>query len=279
MNAKELFDEVTALGFKDGGEITESFIYAANRAISELTLERAAVSLSAIPLAQPVPSMLIPLIRFSAERTEEVTLEGNSVSFNASGCGTYELFFQTGERTEYTFDALQRSVKHSVKPGTRIVFRGAAPSFVSNLAVYGESFPSDDLSPVYRENTSYHLPDLIPRFLRAESPPLDTSGDPIKDASVSGSTLTVPTSFEGFVTIKHLCVPRRVTLDNLDEAIDLLPELVHLLPLLVSAYVHLDEDAELGQYYMELYKDGLSRLRRYSSAEYGDSYGDVLGWC
>ena len=279
MTAKELFDEVAALGFKDGGELDSGFIYAVNRAMLTLTLERAPVSHTVIPIAPLMPLSVIHLKRIASGSEETFVSDGASVSFTVSGKGSYKVSLPSGDEEEYTYSGTSVSRGHSVVPGARITFSASAPSYVFNFATFRDSFPNDGDIPRYSEWQSYSISRHVPDFMRAESPPLDKDGNPIRGASVSGDILRLPSSFEGTVELKYTARPTAVNLDNLDSEIGILPELSHLLPLLVAAYVHLDEDAELGQYYMELYNDALLRLRRYSSAAHGEPYGDVLGWC
>ena len=56
--------------------------------------------------------------------------------------------------------------------------------------------------------------------------------------------------------------PRTFTSDKKDERIELDDDLVHLLPLLIAAYLWLEDEAEKSMYYMNLYRERAASISR-----------------
>ena len=108
--------------------------------------------------------------------------------------------------------------------------------------------------------------------------PKNELGRDIAGASVHANTLSVPSDYCGRIRVKYRKSIPDINPDEPDSPIDLPEEYHSLLPLLTASYVWLDDDADKAQYYMSLYREGMSALKIYANTEINPSYVDVVGW-
>ena len=62
------------------------------------------------------------------------------------------------------------------------------------------------------------------------------------------------------------------------SALDIPSELEHLVALVTASYVWLDDDPEKAQYYMSLYREGMSALKIYTRRAVDTAFTDATGW-
>ena len=117
-----------------------------------------------------------------------------------------------------------------------------------------------------------------PRFLAFSAPVKNEREELIFGAVTEGSRVLIPNEYEGEIKISYKRLPRKIEADELDSAVDVSPETEHLLPLRIAAYLLLDDNRELSEYYLSLYKSGLSALRANTKSTSAESYSDVLRW-
>ena len=108
--------------------------------------------------------------------------------------------------------------------------------------------------------------------------PTDMSGNLIIGAYSDGLYVTLPDSFSGEAVISYRSVPKTLTLDDGDTAVDIPAYTDHLLPLLTAFFVHLDDDPEKAEIYMSIYRNEAKRIRMLFSPSQNNSYNDVTGW-
>ena len=125
---------------------------------------------------------------------------------------------------------------------------------------------------------SFNLCDHVKRPLIITAPPKDVYGNLVNGAYSDGLTVTLPDSFIGEVVVAYKPMPDEVTLDSGEERVDIPPYLEHLLPLLTSFFVHLDDDPEKAETYMRVYRNEAKRLWMSYAPSHDNSYNDVTGW-
>jgi hypothetical protein len=103
-------------------------------------------------------------------------------------------------------------------------------------------------------------------------------GYEINGARICADTLYLPSDFKGEVNILYKRRPEALCIDYPDAEIDIPRSTENLLPLLVASYLWLDDDPDKAQYYMQLYRDEMARLKRYIPSVIGGGYQDVTGW-
>ena len=69
-----------------------------------------------------------------------------------------------------------------------------------------------------------------------------------------------------------------MSIDTPDRELDIPKELESLVPLLAAAYVWLDDDADKAQYYMSLYRDGMSAVKLYTRRAVDTGFENATGW-
>jgi len=183
-------------------------------------------------------------------------------NFNVITC-TFEISDESGTRNVNFSgnDGLHRGFIHG---SGELLFKGDYSYTVSNLALYDELFgPSVEDIPIAASHIEYNVKGYVNDFLSFVLPPKDSSGRDIKGASVRGSTVSIPCEYEGDVTILYKKAASEPS-GAPDEEITVPDGCEHLLPLIVAAYVWLDDDAERSQYYMSLYREGMSAVKYYA---------------
>jgi hypothetical protein len=87
----------------------------------------------------------------------------------------------------------------------------------------------------------------------------------------------IPSDFSGKITLTYKRGAKNVT-GIADEKI-LVPEgCGHLVALLAASYIWLDDDSEKAEYYMSLYREGMSAVKYYNRLQIGANYLSTNGW-
>lgn len=125
---------------------------------------------------------------------------------------------------------------------------------------------------------SFNLREYVKKPLIIISAPTDTSGRIIDGAYTDGYTVTLPDTFVGEAVLVYKPMPSYVTLDNGEDEIEIPDYASHLLALLCAAFVLLDDEPEMADYYMSIYHSEANKLRRLYSLSNSNTYTDVTGW-
>lgn len=126
----------------------------------------------------------------------------------------------------------------------------------------------------------YRLDALAEGAVALDAPPLGEDGCPLvlsRDYRVQNGTLTLSDRIEGKLKLTITRMPRHFDLSC--ESPDVRAEAMPLLPLLVAAYVWLDDDREKAMFYLAMYRESLSRsMQNGRTAGVGCGYSTVNGW-
>ena len=147
-----------------------------------------------------------------------------------------------------------------------MIFTELAPNQKTKITIDSESERSFDL----RERVKNPL--IITRA------PENARGEIIVGAYTDGYSVTLPEDFIGEAVIAYKPMPKELSLDMGENEIEMPMYAYHLLPLLTSFFVFLDDDSEKAEYYLGLYKSESSKLRVLYSTSQNNTYTDVLGW-
>ncbi len=278
MTLNNLHDEVCALAFEDGITIDKSFIASANRALMTIFTERPVAKTVRLYTKEQKPLIYKDTIIHRGGIEQTLKLCGRSYIFRVSGKGRFTISDGIA-KTERSFD------------GDGIVFRGFIRSADATLTLsgeytytvygftcYGELY-SEKESDIreYTQSSSYDINQLFGDFHSFLELPKTKDGT-VTDAVMQNGILMLPFGKYDEVYLTYARMPRRISADEPDSEIDISGECRPLLPLLTTAYLWLDDDAEKAQYYMSLYKSDMSFIRRYNTSISGGEYRDVLGW-
>ena len=278
MTLNDLKKEVASLGFESEVENADAFILAAKRALRTLYTEYTVLGKDRIIIEKRVPVLHIEHIELSSDKVE-IPINGRCFSFTATGRGSYSV--KDGYKTRF-YPIRNEGERHRgiIEGGTSGVleFSTDYTCAVYDLAVfdrlYGQS--TSDV-PIYTPFTEYDLKGRIPSLSSLTAPPSDDFGRTITRISASGTKLCIPRDFSGAINLSYKKSAPDLS-GNSGEIIDVPPECEHLLPLLVSFYVWLDDDPEKAAAYMSLFREGLSAVKLFTRPAFDNKYRDVTGW-
>lgn len=277
MTYNDLKTEVAALGFDEDIENDEALLRATRRALNFIFTERPIYKSLVIHQLSKAPVCTFDEIVHKGGAADSILLNGiRSYSFKTSGIGRYSVRDGAGE-AEFDFSgtAHHRGFVHG---DGEIRFLGDYAFCVYDVALFDELFgPGLDDIPMHGEFTEYDIENLASDFLSFVNLPRDAQGIDISGASVSGKTVKIPKSYEGKITLNYKARTKSIS-GRPEEQIPIPTGCEHLLALLVSAYVWLDDDPDKAQYYMSLYREGMSAVKYYDRPEMNSEYVNVNGW-
>lgn len=277
MTLNDIKKEVAHLGFESEGAVDGSIESAVRRALSTIYTEHGTHTLGRLYQNSPTPKRHIPIAVHEPGMDEVVPLDGGAFAFAVCGTGRFEIKDSDGVRQE-SFDTQGGYVFGKVKGEGEIRFLGEFRYTVYDLCIYGEDFAEGDAPPRFGKMRKYDLGETFPDFLFALSAPTDGEGEKISGASVSSGTMYIPYGYVGEVVIEYRRRAPEVSVNAPDAQLDIPAELASLVPLLAAAYVWLDDDAEKAQYYMSLYRDGMSAVKLYTRRAVDTAFTDATGW-
>ena len=277
MTYNDLKTEVAALGFDDEVENEEALLRATRRALNFIFTERPIYRSLTIHQISKAPIRTLEQMIHKGGITDSVLLSGiRSYSFKTSGIGKYSVTDALGEREFEFFGTAEH--KGFVHGDGELKFIGDYTFSVYDVALFDELFgPGTEDIPMHGEFTEYNMGSLASDFLSFVSLPRNGYGIDINGASVSGRTVRIPKSYEGKITLTYKAKANSVS-GRPEEEIIAPIGCEHLVPLLVSAYVWLDDDPDKAQYYMSLYREGMSAVKYYDRPEMNSEYVNVNGW-
>ena len=281
MTISELYKQVAQLGFEDSLEDEDRFYYAANRALLQVNKIRPAISYYLInhkPLTNLVKeSTFIPL-----EKDKDLIYEATNAKsyyFEADGNGVvYIELYDTVTETWKIIDTINLSSKRAFVPykgfikeggefvngNVRLRFTGDYFYSIKNIAMYEHLF-SDEVQdiPAFESYTRYDINTLVDDFLALSCPPIKEAERNLilnQDYEVEGnSVILLPYESKGVYKVLYERKPAVIEdtgdVTNDDNVIDLDDELCSLLPVLIAAYVWIDDEPQKSEYYMSLYRE------------------------
>ena len=260
MNVEQLRDSVSALGFENGIHDERLFILSANRALRLIFTERSVVAEADIRVDFPSPTTLIGDYWHKGRERTVFKLSGYAYSFKASGHGSYTVTDRTGSVTrEISGDGV--IYRGFIDGEGEIAFFGDFRFSVYSLASFTSLISADARDiPLYSAEMTIDLPLRIPDFLSIASVPVMKGGGVTEGARVVGSTLCLPSHISGEVSILYRRSLRPIESDS-TEKIDIPIECECLLPFLTASFMWLEDDSDMAQYYMALYRNTLATVR------------------
>jgi len=304
MKVSELYKSVAQLGFEDSLEEDDRFFYAANRALLQVCKLKPAVSryvLNHRPLANLITSSSFAPI----ERIEDLTFEAESAKayyFEADGNGVAyveKYVVESGEWSVVGTVAMSSTgafvaYKGFIKDGAefidgrvRLRLSGEFIYSVRNVALYAflRSSSAADI-PAFEPFTRYDIKTLVSDFLALCCPPIqeDDEGEVLNQTyrTEGDSVLLLPYDKKGAYKVLYERMPTPLENDGAasdDETeIDLDEELCSLLPILVAAYVWVDDEPSKSEYYLALYRERAADIERRKVNNTPVRYRNTNGW-
>ena len=278
MTFSELEKEVLALGFEDRIDRSEELVIAASRALRLIYNERPSVRTTLIYHKRALPTLQREKIDRAGGEELILPLDGRAYSFRVSGRGSFTVRDGSGERRE-DFDGELCLFRGFTDGHGEIRFSGEYGYSILGFSVYADTVsPSPEDIPEFGFIDEVDMRKRCPDFLAFADGARDIRGALIPDIVMSDGRLLIPRDISGVISVAYKRSPRPICSDFPDEAIDIPEETAPLLPLLVAAYLWLDDAPDKAQYYMSLYRDGLGAVRRFNAMFPGGKYEDVTGW-
>lgn len=303
MTVSELYHSVAQLGFEDVLEYDVGFYLAANRAILQINAIRPHQSHCVIRHRTPENS-IIGATTDPVDKIDDLIFEAEAVVsyyFEADGEGVAYI-----ERYDEAADAwsIIGAVNFNGHGGflphrgfikrdgafyngrVRLRFTGQYVYTVRGVAMYAHLYGSTEAEiPAYEAFTRYDISAMADDFMRLASPPIE-EGDELRRLSggydvEDERVILLPRGAEGTYKVMYHRRPAALVDEGApaedSTVIDLDAEAAAMMPLLVAAYLWLDDEPEKAQYYMNLYSvqaaEYASRLRSMSPVTFKDVYG------
>ena len=279
MTLNELKNEVLSLMFESELDSSEAFVFAANRALSEIHGDVERIETKRIYKKRVVPKEYYEKLSHEAGKSLTLNIKGRAFSLNAVGKG--EISFKDGASHEIIrFSGTSTEISRKINTGLAILnFLGENDYDIYSLASFDTLLnESLDGVPLYSPFIRYDLRNIDPLFLFLQSSVKDGNGDVIPGIKVEGSYLFVPKDYEGDLILTYRRAGKKIAADELDGIIDISPECEHLIPLRCAAYLLFDGNEGLSEYYLSLYKNAVSALKASRGRVTSEKFLDVLGW-
>ncbi len=277
MTYNDLYKEIIALGFESEIDSQDRLLASVNRALNTIFTERAVFSDVNIYQRKYAPSLKIKRIEHKGTESDTVSYNARCYSFISSGVGSYKICEGEDERI-FSFSGENQLHKGFLHGEGKIEFFGDYSFIVTNLSVFDELFgEGEEHIPLISEYREYDVDDYADSFLSFASLPTDKSSRAIKGAIIRGKKIRIPCDYEGWISLTYRRGAKKAT-GLAEEEIFLPCGCEHLLPLLTAAYVWLDDDSEKAEYYMSLYREGMSAVKYYNRTSISDTYQSTNGW-
>lgn len=304
MNISELYSQTAQLGFEDSLEDDDRFYYATNRAILQVCKVRPVISRYTIN-HRPLENCISAASFDPVDVTGELIYTAENVKsyyFEADGNGV--LYIEMLNPSTQTWDVI--GTVALVSSGVFVPYRGfikEGGEFVSGqvrLRFLGEYFYSvkcvamyryllsadEEDIPAYEPFTRYDIRALVTDFLALCCPPIkdDENGKVLnQDYELEGdSTILLPFSKRGVYKVLYEHRPTAISYEGepaSDETeIDLDEELCSLLPVLVAAYVWIDDEPTKSEYYMNLYRERVQLIEQHARQNSPVQIRNINGW-
>lgn len=281
MTVQALKEAVIHLGFSETLDDNDAlFRESAERALAELSCIVPRIASFTLYHLPPAPCYMIAGPIGMGESYTLKSPSGKSFFLRLLGKGTVRVRAGNEEKiyavnaegggAESHFATLPASKSEIV-----FSFQGEAGLTLLSLAVYEEAYvePPDPLG-----SRCYDLAKLIEDFGALQAPPLTKNGEALKSEEgggyrlESGHLLYLSNAKSEILTLSYR---RRLTLPEEGE-LPLSEEESQLLPLLIAAYVWLDDDPEKAAFYFNRFREGTRSLwNGFSSAL---AYRDRTNW-
>ncbi len=265
MTISDLKNDVLQLGFDSYIENEKCFIASANRALSLIYVDRPVTKTAVISFHGPRGKLVSDFIEHTSGDEISFSISGKSLSFRSMGKGTCIITDRTGSNT-VPLSAQGQHTKQFINGDTTVTFKGDYYFTISNFAVFEDlvSNNSSDI-PDYTTYREVEVKDFASDFRAFAGHPKDSSGALIESVELADGIIRTPYDYRGEMYLTYYRSPATIIGDSPSKVIDISEECVPLLPLLTASFMWLDDDAAKAQYYMSLYRDMVSNIRRFSN--------------
>lgn len=278
MTINQLLRESYALGFEDTGELNDSFIFSANRALGIICSDIVPEKQARFIISAPEISYRMASYRHTPGKTFKINIKGTSFSFKFSGTGTVSIT-EKNTRKIKNFNSKNGIFKEAFNSECELKFTGALAFSIYDLTVYSTRISANnDSIPVYSSMKDISLSEYIPDFGIITRLPENSAGEVIEKATVHGDVMRLPFEWDGEISVYYKPCPTVLSANDPDAKISIPKFAEHLLPLLTASYLWIDDDPEKAEYYASVYRSEMNKIIITQSRSAGAEYKDILGW-
>ena len=278
MTLNDLKSELSQLGFEKDIELDAALVFSVRRALNTLFIQRGVYNKISIEHYPIMPTIICKRLTHKGKETESFEIEGKAYSFLASGKGSFTVE-ENGVSSKHSFSSVGHIFRGFISGRAKISFSGDYDYEIISLASYN-AIRSDSVEDIHLvgEPYEYRLTEICKDFHSFTSLPQDKSGREISNASFSGDRLFIPEGYEGKISVSYKACAPTVSIDTPDSEIDIPKELEHLIALLAASYYWVDDAPDKAEYYLSLYREAISNVKRYETRSLGGGYINVTGW-
>lgn len=277
MTIDQLIKDVARLGFESEIEDQDHFIASANRALSIIYMDRPVSKTALVSLSGPRVTQAQEFIEHPSGAVITIPFNGISLSFTSVGRGTCIITDSSGSNT-VSLSMKGQLTKQFVSGEGTITLMGDYYYVITNFAVFDDKTSNNTPDiPLYSKYREINPSDWCNDFRSFAGPPCDKNGKPIDSIKLMDGRVCAPYELRGDLYFTYYRSPIPMSLDKYLVPIDISIECEPLLPILTASFLWLDDDPAKAQYYMSLYRDLISNIKRYATNKINADYR-VNGW-
>ena len=277
MTLNELKEEIISLGFNEIPGTDTSLAHHANRALTRIFSDRGVRARARLYVRSARPEIIISDIARPRDKELTFPVGAGSLYLSLSGEGSFRIEDEGGVRF-YDFCSEDAVFKDLLGNDARIIFSGKHDYVIATLAVYREHFGSStDLIPEPSGKRRILLKERIPDFDSLDGIPTDGNGQSVFCLCCSDDELLLSEDFSGQLCVSYKRLPHLISPSAPNARIDIGNDLRPLLPLLTAAYILIECDSELSEFYEREYVERMKLIGR-TRSHADNRYYDVTGW-
>jgi len=235
------------------------------------------------------PSISDPIHEFSEGYTY-TTDQGQSYYFEASGTGVCNIYVDEVLADSISietkgYEIFKGLISNLEKKPVKFEFITLFPMGLRNIAVYKESFPSEEDIVPYTDKVKYDMSVLAPDFYMIDPQGIFYEGSyqqylQTTDFYQEGTkTLVLDRDMIGNFTVYYRAYPEQITPETDDEyELPIDPEVYVLLPLYMASQLYKDDDNGIATAYRNEFEVGFDRLVNSANLSAFEEFTSESGW-
>jgi len=216
--------------------------------------------------------------------------EGQSYYFECSGTGTCNIYvddvvIDTIEIDNKGYEVFKGLISNVLKKPVKIELTTSYPMGLKNIAIYKETFATEEDVVPFTDKVKYDMTLLAPDFYMIDPQGIYYEGAYQKYLNTSDfyqegtKTLVLDRNMVGAFTVYYRAYPEQFTsLTEDDYEIPLDPEVYTLLPLYMASQLYKDDDNGIATAYRNEFEVGFERLRNTANIAAFETFTSSSGW-
>lgn len=218
------------------------------------------------------------------------TDEGQSYYFECSGIGMCTISVggvvtETISLDEKYYKVYKGLISNASKDIVSFEFTTSYPMALKNVAVYAETFETEDDVPPFTDKVKYDMTEIAPDFYMIDPQGIYFEGAYQKYLQTSDfyqegtKTLILDRDMIGLFTIYYRAYPEQFTSETADDyELPIDPEVYALLPLYMASQLYKDDDNGIATAYRNEFEVGFERLVNSANLSAYEQFTSDTGW-